>query len=278
MVDYTEGQVRKEKYLEEIEDICVLKGFSKETIKAYKYQVKRFLEFIEKSSLNLTNESVKCYLLSLNLSINSSRLAFASIRFFFTEVLKKPFTTEEVPIKKKQKDIPKVIAKELIIKMIGLTENIKHKLIIKLLYSSGIRLSELLGLKRKDIDFDRNIINIRGGKGAKDRITLLSESLKNDLLRYYSKMQFKTEYVLEGHNGLYSKKSVQKILETAGKKVGIKVHPHMLRHSFATHLLEAGTDIRYIQKLLGHSDMKTTEIYTTVSNRELSKIKSPLDG
>ena len=147
-----------------------------------------------------------------------------------------------------------------------------------MLYSSGLRLSELLNLKRKDLDFDRNIIYVKLGKGNKDRITLMSESLKIDLLRYYSKYEFKTEYVLEGRNGKYTKKSVQKVLENYGKNAGIKLTPHMLRHSFATHLFEAGTDIRYIQKLLGHSDLKTTEIYTKVSNKDLSKIKSPLDN
>ena len=264
-------------HLDELRDICILKGFSRQTIKAYDFQVRKFLKFIQKSSLNLNNEGVKCYLLSLQLSVNSSRLAYAAIRFFFTEILKMPFNPGDIPIKKKEKTLPKVISKEHIIKMIESTENIKHKLIIKLLYSSGLRLQELINLKRKDINFDRKIINVQKGKGNKDRITLLSDALKLDLLKYYSSTQFRTEYVLEGRNGKYTKKSVQKVLGNAGRKVGVRVHPHMLRHSFATHLLEAGTDVRYIQKLLGHSDISTTEIYTHVATKELSKIKSPLD-
>ena len=162
--------------------------------------------------------------------------------------------------------------------MIESTANIKHKLIIKLLYSTGLRLSELLNLKRKDIDFDRNIINIKSGKGKKDRITLISQDLRLDLLKYYSNYKFNTEYILEGRKGKYTKKSVQKVLDNLGKKIKIKVTPHMLRHSFATHLLEQGTDIRIIQKLLGHSNLNTTEIYTHVSNHNLLNIRNPLDN
>ena len=266
-----------ENYLEKIKNECVLRGFSKQTIKSYTYNIRKFLEFIEKSRLNLTKESVRSYLLTQNVGTNTSRLQYASISFFFKEVLKRPFSLEEIPIKKKEKQLPKVISKEKIKEMIELTENLKHKLIIKLLYSSGLRLQELIDLKRNDLDFERNLINVRKGKGKKDRVTLISESLKLDLLKYYSENNFKTEYVFEGRSGKYTKKSVQKVLEQAGKRIGIKVTPHMIRHSFATHLLDEGIDIRYIQKLLGHSDLKTTEIYTYVSTKDLSKIKSPLD-
>lgn len=274
-MDYTS---KNEEYLQKIKERCVLKGFSQQTIKSYVYNVKRYLQFLEKSRLNISNEGVKLYLLSQNLSINSSRLQYASISFFFREILKKPFSFEEIPIKKKEKKLPKVISKEKIKDILTLTDNLKHKLIIKILYSSGLRLQELIDLKRKDIDFERGIINIKKGKGKKDRVTLISDSLKLDLLKYYSNTNFKTEYIFEGRNGKYTKKSVQKVLESAGKKIGIKLTPHMLRHSFATHLLEQGTDIRHIQKLLGHSDLKTTEIYTHVSTKDLSKIKSPLDS
>lgn len=275
IMDYFQN---KEDLLQKLKERCILRGFSKQTIKSYVYNVSKFLEFIDKSILNLTKDSVKSYLLIQDVGINTSRLQYASISFFFRDVLKSPFSFEEVPIKKKEKQLPKVISKEKIKQMIELTENLKHKLVIKLLYSSGLRLQELIDLKRKDIDFERGILNVRKGKGNKDRVTLISENLKLDLLKYYSNNIFKTEYVFEGRKGKYTKKSVQKVLDLAGKKVGIKVTPHMLRHSFATHLLENGTDIRYIQKLLGHSNLKTTEIYTHVSTKDLSKIKSPLDN
>ena len=225
----------------------------------------------------MNNGSVKYYLLSLDNSTNTNRLAHAAISFFFKNILKRPFTTQEVPAKKKLKQLPKVLSKNEILVMINNTDNIKHKVIIQLLYSSGLRLQELINLKRNDIDFERNLINVRKGKGNKDRITLLSEKLKLDLLKYYSSYSFNTFHVLEGRKGKYSKKSVQKILEKAGKTIKRRVTPHMLRHSFATHLLEQGTDIRHIQKLLGHSNTTTTQIYVHVSNEHLRNIKSPLD-
>jgi len=274
-MDYTKT---KEEYHKEIRNRCILKGFSKETVKSYTYNIGRYLDFIDKSRLNLSKESVRSYLLIQDLSINSIRLQYAAISFFYREILHKSFSFEEIPIMKKRKELPKVIAKEKISEMIKITDNLKHKLVVKLLYSSGLRLQELINLKRKDIDFDRNLIYVQNGKGGKDRVTLLSEYLKMDLLKYYSNSMFKTEYIFEGRNGKYTKKSVQKVLDGLGKKIGIKVTPHMLRHSFATHLLEQGTDIRYIQKLLGHSDLRTTEIYTKVSNKNLSNIKSPLDN
>ncbi len=268
---------QKTQYLLELRDVCILKGFSSDTIRTYSFCVGSFLDFIYKSSLNLGVVGVKSYLLSRDFSVNSSRLHYSAISFFFREVLRKPFSLEEVPIKKKNKSLPKVLSKEQIKALIESTDNVKHKVVVKMLYSSGLRLQELLNLKRKHIDFDRGLINVVLGKGKKDRVTLLSDAIKIDLLKYYSVTNFKTEYVFEGRMGKYTKKSVQKVLDNLGKKINFDVHPHMLRHSFATHLLEDGVDIRYIQTLLGHSDVSTTEIYTKVSARNLSKIKSPLD-
>jgi len=265
-------------FLEKLIERCKLRGFSPQTIKSYSFHVSSFLDFLDKSRLNLNPQGVKSYILSQNKARNTIRLSHMAIRFFFLEVLKKPLTLEEIPLMKKENKLPKVISKEKVKIMIDSCENLKHKLIIKFLYSSGLRLSELLNLKRNDIDFDNNLILVRQGKGKKDRMTLLSQSLKNDLLKYYSNYEFKTSYIFEGRKGKYSKKSVQKIFERLGNKIGIKIHPHMLRHSFATHLLEQGTDLRYIQKLLGHSSSTTTEIYTHVANNQLKDIKSPLDN
>ena len=267
-----------DKFTKKLDERLKLRGFTRQTKKSYSYHVRNFLLFLNKSRLNLSNEGVKSYLLSFDLSNNSMRLKLMAIRFFFSEVLKEQLNDIEVPMPKKIKVLPKVLSKEEIKKIIESTDNLKHKLIIKLLYSSGLRLQELIDLKRNNINFDRNLIFVKSGKGQKDRVTLLSDGLKIDLLKYYSNYNFKTDYLLEGRRGKYSKKSVQKILENAGWGLDKRVTPHMLRHSFATHLLEAGTDLRYIQKLLGHSDIKTTEIYTHVSTRNLENIKSPLDN
>jgi len=192
-------------------------------------------------------------------------------------ILGKEFNPVLVPIKKKEKLLPKVLSKQSVKKLIDSAENIKHKLVLKFLYSSGLRRSELINLKRSDIDFDRNTIKVRKGKGKKDRISIFAQSIKTDLLKYYSNTNFSTDYVFEGRVGKYSKRTIQKVFENLSKKTGIKVTPHMLRHSFATHLLESGTSLRHIQKLLGHSDVSTTEIYTHVTNKDLLKIKSPLE-
>jgi integrase/recombinase XerD len=274
-MDYT---IPIEKFIEKLQERLKLRGFTFQTNKSYCYHTKDFLKFLNKNRLNLNNEGVKSYLLSLNLSNNSIRLKIIAIRFFFLEVLREKLNYSEVPTPKKIKKLPKVLSKEEIKILINSTENLKHKLVIKLLYSSGLRLQEIINLKRKEIDFDRKIIFVNSGKGRKDRITLLSEELKIDLLRYFGSYKFHTDYLFEGRFGKYSKKSVQKILEKSSKELNKKITPHMLRHSFATHLLDAGTDLRYIQKLLGHSDLKTTEIYTHVSNKNLENIKSPLDN
>jgi len=264
-------------YATELKKECILRGYSLRTYETYLNFVQQYLTFVKKTGLNLSTESVKCYLLSLERAVNTNRLAYASLRFFFKAVLNKPFTLEEVPIKKKEKSLPKVLSKNQIKQMFEKTQNLKHRLIIKLLYSSGLRLQELVNLKREDIDVEKNIIRVRKGKGAKDRITIIGESLKMELLKYYSISDFKTKYVFEGRKGKYSKKSVEEVCKQAGRRIDIKVTPHMLRHSFATHLLESGVDIRYIQALLGHSDVKTTQIYTNVASKKLEQLPNPLD-
>jgi site-specific recombinase XerD len=180
---------------------------------------------------------------------------------------------------KKEHKLPKVLSKNEVKKILDSSKNIKHKSILMLIYSAGLRRSELLNLHISDIDSERMVINIRGAKGKKDRISLLSGNMLNMLRDYYKKFK-PVKYLFEGPgNSKYSSTSVSNILKKATAKAGInkKVTPHMLRHSFATHLLEQGTDLRYIQELLGHSSSKTTEIYTHVSKRAIDKIKNPID-
>jgi integrase/recombinase XerD len=163
--------------------------------------------------------------------------------------------------------------------LLEVTSNLTHRFIVSLPHSAGMRRAELLNLRKLDIHFDKNIIFVRGGKGRKDRQSILADYMKRILHKYYS--EYKPNYwVLEGPKRVqYSATSANNVVKSAGKKAGIlmTVTPHVLRHSFATHLLENGVDLRYIQELLGHSSSKTTEIYTHVSKKSLAKIMSPID-
>lgn len=237
----------------------LMKGFSKQTIKAYSYWINKFEE------RGLDPREYCFNLLKQGKARETIRLASAAIRFHTGS---KAF---EIP--KREKKLPTILSKNEILKMINATKNLKHRLLIMLLYGTGMRISEVLSLRWENIYHD--YIKIKQGKGNKDRITILSKKLKK-LLKEFEKEK---GYVLEGRKGKYSYKSAQKVLENAAKKAEIKnkVTPHVLRHSFATHLLENGTDIRYIQKLLGHSRLETTQIYTHVSNNSIKNIKNPLD-
>ncbi|MEA2021464.1 MAG: tyrosine-type recombinase/integrase [Candidatus Caldatribacteriota bacterium] len=181
---------------------------------------------------------------------------------------------------KKERKLSDVLSEEDITKILKSINNLKHKCIIYLIYSAGLRLSEMVNLKTTCIDSNRKQIRIREAKSKKDRITLLSETVLVILRKYY-KVYKPKEWLFEGQYGKqYSKRSVQKIFKNALRKSGINKNAsvHTLRHSFATHLLEHGTDLRYIQELLGHKNSKTTEIYTHVTKTAMNKIVSPIDN
>lgn len=183
----------------------------------------------------------------------------------------------ERPIKREQ--LPKVLSKAIVLAMIEKTINLKHKCFIAMIYSSGLRRSELLNLKIEDIDSNRMTVKVNDGKGGKDRLSTLSVHLLTLLRKYYKEYKPK-EYLFEGQKGgKYSAGSVLKVVKAAAKRTGCRqtVTPHMLRHSFATHLLEDGIDLRKIQHLLGHNSLKTTEIYTHVATNYQLGIKNPLD-
>lgn len=202
-----------------------------------------------------------------------------SIKFYYEVVMEMPnrFYSIERPIKSEA--LPKVISLEEVQLIINNTNNIKHKCIVSLLYSAGLRRSELLNLKLEDIDSKRMVITVKHGKGNKDRLTILSPTVLADLRIYYKEWGPKTYLFESPKRGKYSPASIIKIIKNAAKKGRIRknITPHMFRHSFATHLLENGTDLRYIQVLLGHSSTRTTEVYTQVAIHNIKTIISPID-
>lgn len=205
--------------------------------------------------------------------------AINALKFYYGTMLKKKFLYE---IKRPRKDrkLPVVLSKEEIAKILSAVDNLKHKAILMLIYSAGLRVGEVVKLKPEDVDSKRMLLFIRGAKGRKDRYSLLSDVTLNALREYWRRYKPIKWLFAGARDGRYlSTRTVQAIFEHAKENAGIKkdVSVHSLRHSFATHLLEGGTDLRYIQELLGHASSKTTEIYTHVSTKSLSKIKSPLD-
>lgn len=253
---------------------CKLKGYSKKTINNYLHHTNKFIA---------SKKKPRDYLLSLiekGKSDETIRSAGFAIKFYLNIAKKESTDIQEIldnlPNVKREKKLPIILSKEEIEKLITATININHQLIIQIGYAAGLRISEIINLKWQDIDFNRNTIHLKRTKGKKDRIVMLSQKVKEEL----QKLNQKSQYVFVTNRcGKYTQRTIQKIIENAAKKTGIKkkVTPHTLRHSFATHLLENGTDIRYIRDLLGHANISTTLIYTKVSNKEISKIKSPLD-
>lgn len=262
--------------LEKLKRELEIRNFSKQTIKGYLYSVARFLEFSTSEGIN--QETVKDYIQKNLKHKNSSsvRSDLFAIKFFFQHILRQQLI---LPNPKKNQTLPEILTIEEIRKMIEATQNIKHKLIIKLLYGCGLRVSEIVSLKKQDLNFEEGLIHLRLAKGKKDRFVKMPESIKEEL-KNYSALNASEIFFVSTRGGKLTKDTIQKIVQNAAKKTDIKkrVYPHLLRHSFATHLLEQGTDLRIIQKLLGHSDIKTTQIYTHISQALIKNIKSPLDS
>ncbi|WP_438711167.1 site-specific tyrosine recombinase/integron integrase [Aquimarina muelleri] len=260
-----------------------LKRYALNTCKIYISLFEKFInQYPNRDILELSEQEIRAYLQLLihqkksNSYINQT---INSIKFYYEVVMGMPNRFYSIERPRKEQKLPGVLSKEEIISMIEHTNNIKHRCIISMLYSAGLRRSELLNLKLTDIDSKRMLVFIRNAKNNRDRYSLLSEKVLKDLRNYYKQWKPK-EYLFEGQKGgKYSNTSVENIIIKAAQKARIfkRVTPHMLRHSFATHLLENGTDLRYIQTLLGHSSSKTTEIYTQVATNNLRSIKNPLD-
>lgn len=261
-----------------------LRGYSANTAKTYIEQFKLFLRFYSKyHPEELDEPEITNYLLYLiqkkKISKSTQNQAINAIKFYYEKVLRQERKVYHLERPLKEKKLPLVLNQDEIISIFGALHNVKHSVMLMLIYSAGLRRSELINLRVGDLDMVRQIVFIRGGKGRKDRQSLLAKNL-NPLLEQYL-TEYKPRYWLfEGEKGeQYSESSLQKVFKQAVAKAGIKkkAHLHSLRHSFATHLLESGASTRFIQVLLGHESTKTTEIYTQVTHFSLSKIQSPLD-
>lgn len=270
-----------EKILKTIETEIKLRGFSKKTVTMYLLYNRQFLEWYEGDVEEVGEQDIKLFLsdkLEKGLNAKSLGLIKAALLFYYNEIKGNKF---EIKTPKIKKSTPVVLTKDELKKIFSVIYNPQHKLILQMYYSSGLRLSEAITLKVKDLDFDENVIWVRNGKGGKDRMSILSSDLSKELKKHCEKCgKNKDDFVFVNKYGNpFNPRSIQRILEKAKLEAEIPkdVHIHTLRHSFATHLLEDGVDIRYIQELLGHSSLETTEIYTSVSQKELKKIKSPFD-
>lgn len=261
------------------------KRYSENTIKTYLDAMKSFLTFYNNKAVSdLDNADVirynNEYILKNHLSASYQNQVVNAIKLFFKTEMYTNIEINKIHRPKRPKMLPNVLSKEEVKLILEAHTNIKHKTMLSLIYSCGLRRSELLNLKLSDIDSKRNLVCIRQSKGRKDRITPLSIKILEMLRDYYREYKPGT-WLFEGQQkGMrYSEQSLQSVLKLALEKTGISkpVTLHWLRHSYATHLLENGTDLRYIQELLGHNSSKTTEIYTHVSTKNLQQIKSPFD-
>jgi len=265
-------------------DLLDQKRYSKSTKATYSNYFSDFMVYFKGRDLsNISVDEINAYLLELiredKISASQQNQRINAIKFYFEKVLGRDKIYFKIKRPKKEKRLPDVLSKDEVKRIILNTNNLKHKCIIVLIYSCGLRRSEAINLKIEDIDSSRMLIKIRGGKGYKDRYVQLAKSLLNILREYY--MEYKPKvYIFEGQNNKrYSSTSISNVIKDAAKKAGIKkrVFPHILRHSFATHHLEQGTDLRYIQEWLGHNSSKTTEIYTHISEKDFKKFNNPID-
>ncbi len=259
--------------------------YSESTRKQYTSHFKAFLAFFkDRDPKGISEEEIRTYLLQL---VSEQKVGYSkqngvinAIKFYYEKVLDQEKHEYWIDRPRKEKRLPTVASEEEVIKLIGAIDNIKHKAIVAMLYSTGIRRAEVLNLRVQDVNLDRTQVIVRAGKGKKDRYTTLSSNLAKTLVIYLQRYQPTTWFFEGPEHQPYSATSISRILQRAREKAGIvtKITPHVLRHSFATHLMERGTDLRTIQRLLGHESLKTTEIYTHVCDISLQKVINPLDA
>lgn len=269
-----------DKTLANLERELRVRNYSRQTAESYLFYNKNFLSFCKKDPREIKIEDLKAYLddLAQNHSASTVSVAYNALLFYYKTIWRRAFFVN-FPHPRKNKYLPVVLSKEEIKKMIEVTINPKHNCIISLLYGTGVRVSELTHIKMCDLDLDRKMLRVFQGKGKKDRMVILPVKLLSILHKQFQIKKADDFLFTNGRGGRLTEATIQKIVSAASTRAKINKHvsPHTLRHSFATHLLEAGTDIRYIQELLGHAKLQTTQIYTKVANNVLSKIKSPLD-
>ena len=285
---YSEAKALSSDTLAKIEDFrrwMAHKRYSTSTIKTYAGALKNFLLFTAGKPLSdLCNEDmvnyVNGYIIPNKLSFTYQNQAVNAVKLFFREVMKSRIEIDKLERPRCEHKLPNVLSKWEVKALLSAPANIKHEAMLSLIYACGLRRSELLNLRPEHVDSARGLLIIKNAKGRKDRVVSISEKMVVLLRDYYRRYRPRV-WLFEGQQAgtSYSATSLQAVLKSALKKAGIKkpVTLHWLRHSYATHLLEAGTDLRYIQELLGHKSSKTTEIYTHVTEKSLQKIKSPFD-
>lgn len=265
-----------------------LKGFSDRTKQSYIAHVRRFSEHNHKSPDKLGTDAIKAYLnyLITEKKVSGSYVnsAYSAIKFLNVNVLNTDWELKKIPRVKKEKKLPTVLTEDEVKRLLNVVSNIKHRAMLTTVYSAGLRVSEVVNLKATDIDSQSMQIKIRQGKGKKDRFSVLSNKNLEILRKYYRENPWckHSEWLFSGCNYTtpISVRTVQRVFSNAALKAGIHkdVSVHSLRHSFATHLLERGTSIHHIQRLLGHTNIKTTTVYLHLTRLELMKIQSPLDS
>lgn len=266
--------------LQKIERELKIKNYSSKTIKSYLYGLREYFSFKANNYPELDQENIRNFLLHCEqnqISPQSRNLFLTAIKFYYRNVARN-LQKIEIQSAKKPKSLPVVLSRVEIRKIIESPRNPKHKLLLSLAYGAGLRVSEVISLKVQDLDLDELTIHIKQAKGQKDRISVIPGSIADELRNLVAGKANNDFVFASERGGKLTTRMAQKVFENALQVSGIKKDAtfHSLRHSFATHLLENGTDVRYVQELLGHQNIRTTQIYTQVTNPQLKNIKSPL--
>ena len=267
---------------EQIKKACIRRGYSKRTSATYEVCINKFFRYCKKDPRSVKKTDIEIYinrLIKRDKARSTVNVHLSAIQFYYKTILKRNVTVN-LPYMKQQKKVSAWLTKEEVIQLLNQIKNKKHLLLTKLLFSSGMRVSEIVNLKVKDLEFNQSYGWVRQGKGNKDRMFIIAENLKQDLIDWIKNNNLVySDYIFSGHNKHLSVQSVQQIIKKAAKQAKIKknVHPHTLRHSFATQLLENGYQPQDIQPLLGHSHLETTLTYLHALAPKLLKVQSPLD-